>query len=151
MVICSLVVSTNTAENPLGIQIYDDQTLLVDTLVDSVTKTITFSIDDTQLPDMVDSNLRIKLHGKNDSHTRGPSEDHGHVIIKDLIIDDVVLINDEHATQTQLYNTMTYEYDTTTDSYTTFMGRNGIVNMPFKKPIHFWLATDILPWIHIAY
>jgi hypothetical protein len=145
MVKCTLKVSTNTKDNPIGLRIHNDNQVVVDRLVDADEISIDFCLVDTQVPNITSSSIDIEIYGKNDSHCVGDATEHGHVVIEQLTVGGAKLIDEinQHYYQ-HIIDNITYNYEGNTTTYTTVLGHNGVVSIPIVKPVYYWIATDLL-------
>jgi len=136
-------VNTNSADNPLGLEVWVDDKLLQS--IDSVVGPMTISID-VEDADGVDHELKFVLKNKTQEHTI--VDELGNILrdsvieITDLKFDDIELGHMFFEQAVYNHNFNGNGSDTEEKFYGT-MGCNGTVSLKFSTPMYLWLLENM--------
>lgn len=136
-------VDTNSADAPLGFEVWVDGVLLQN--VDSVAGPTTISVD-VEDADDVEHELKFVLKNKTQEHT---TIDELGNIVKDSVVEIKNIKFDEIELGNMFYDQAVYHHNfngngaNTEDKFYGTMGCNGAVMLKFSTPMYLWLLENM--------
>jgi len=140
-IVISVDVAGTATENPLGLEIWMDDTIVHDIIATSVTETYLIAINgDTE----AEHELKFVLKNKTSAHTQ--IDDAGNIVndttvtLNNLKFDGIALghVFNNLATYTHNFNGHGEE---STHAFFDTIGCNGTVSLKFTTPIYLWLLA----------
>jgi hypothetical protein len=136
-------VTTNSADNPLGLEVWVDDKLLQN--IESVTAPTTISVE-VEDADDVEHELKFVLKNKTQEHT---TVDEAGNIVKDSVIEIKDIKFDEIELGHMFFEQAAYTHDfngsgpATEEKFYGTMGCNGSVSLKFTAPMYLWLLENM--------
>lgn len=136
-------VSTNSSDNPLGLEVWVDDKLLQN--IDSVIGSTVISVE-VEDADDVEHNLKFVLKNKTQDHT---TVNEAGNILKDSVIEIKNLKFDEIELGHMFFKQAVYNHDfngngpATQEKFYGTMGCNGSVSLKFTTPMYLWLLENM--------
>jgi hypothetical protein len=136
-------VTTNSADNPLGLEVWVDDKLLQN--IGSVTGPMNISVE-VEDADDVAHELKFVLKNKTQEHT---TVDEAGNILKDSVVEIKNVKFDEIELGHMFYEQAAYTHDfngngsATEDKFFGTMGCNGSVSLKFTTPMYLWLLGNM--------
>jgi hypothetical protein len=136
-------ITTNSAENPLGLEVWVDNKLLQN--IESVTESITISVE-VEDADDTEHELKFVLKNKTQEHT---TVDEAGNILKDSVVKIENIKFDEIELGHMFYEQAVYRHDfngngpATEEKFYGTLGCNGTVSLKFTTPMYLWILENM--------
>lgn len=136
-------VDTNSAENPLGLEVWLNDTLMQDIV--SVSGPIPVCVEVNDADDQ-EYELKFVLKNKTQDHT---TVDEAGNILKDSVVEIKNIKFDEIELGHMFYEQAVYKHDfngngpATEEKFYGTLGCNGTVSLKFTTPVYLWLLENL--------